>query len=81
MNRFRVPVIKYLIDVAQDNVSEEIKDFIADRDSIYAKGMASEGYSGGYRQALMDVKLLFCGALPDTRNYWRLPADNQGKSE
>jgi ribosomal protein L32E len=40
-------------------------------DGKYARGLASEGYSGGYAQALRDVSLLLNGVDPnDGRNYW-----------
>lgn len=42
----------------------------ARRDSLYARGLAGEGYSGGYRDALQDVLLLLSGVVPQRRNYW-----------
>lgn len=37
----------------------------------YGRGMATEGYVGGYSQALADVVLLLhSGCLPDTRGFW-----------
>jgi hypothetical protein len=44
-------------------------------DGKYARGLSSEGYAGGYAQALRDCSLLACGhALPSTRNYWEEPS-------
>lgn len=37
----------------------------------YAGALASEGYAGGYRDALMDVLLLIESKfVPQRRNYW-----------
>lgn len=36
----------------------------------YGKALASEGYAGGYRDALADVLLLLNGVKPNSR-YWR----------
>lgn len=36
----------------------------------YASGMASEGYNGGYRDALDDVQLLLGGVTPNRRGWW-----------
>lgn len=38
---------------------------------VYAKGLASEGYKGGYRDALNDVLLALNGVEPHRWNYWR----------
>jgi hypothetical protein len=35
-----------------------------------AGALASEGYAGGYADALMDVDLLLRGMIPDRRGYW-----------
>ena len=38
----------------------------------YASGLSSEGYTGGYMDALDDVALLIsCGQPQDRRGYWR----------
>ncbi len=36
----------------------------------YARGVAREGYAGGYRRALSDVLLASHGVRPSTRDYW-----------
>lgn len=41
-----------------------------DEASRYARGLAYEGYAGGYAQALRDVGLVFSGERPNTRNWW-----------
>ena len=61
--------IKKPVYKAIDKVSKEIA-FNASSGDLYARGLASEGYAGGYRQALEDVLLLLNGVKPNTRNYW-----------
>jgi len=54
---------------ARDKVSIQIRN---DRRSggKYARGLASEGYNGGYRDALNDVLLLLeSDTIPDRRFY------------
>lgn len=43
-----------------------------DQNSLYAKGLSSEGYQGGYRQALWDVLQALNGGVPNGRfaRYW-----------
>ena len=36
----------------------------------FARGTASEGFAGGYCQALSDILLLLNGVMPNTRGYW-----------
>lgn len=40
------------------------------RSPNYATGLASEGYVGGYRDALSDVILAMNGVRPDRRGWW-----------
>ena len=35
-----------------------------------AAGLSSEGYNGGYRQALYDVIQVLNGIQPNTRGFW-----------
>jgi hypothetical protein len=37
---------------------------------LYGGGLASEGYAGGYKDALCDVLLLLNGVTPMRRDYW-----------
>jgi len=37
---------------------------------MYARGLAGEGYAGGYRAAINDVMLALNGVKPSTRGYW-----------
>ena len=45
----------------------------ADRGSLYARGLANEGWAGGYLQALRDVQLVMNGVEPNSRygRAWR----------
>lgn len=61
--------IKRLIRKAQNKVDKEISD-LSQGFSHFAGGMASEGYAGGYRDALSDVLLALNGEKPQRRNYW-----------
>lgn len=66
---------KKLIEAALKKVNAEISG-IASHGGIYARGMASEGYAGGYRDALDDILLLLNGVIPHRRNYWQTETDN-----
>lgn len=59
--------IKRQLRQAICRVEEEMRGHGNDK---YARGLAKEGYAGGYAQALMDVTLLLDGVTPQTRNYW-----------
>lgn len=41
------------------------------RENLYARGLASEGYAGGYRDAISDVLLALNGVSPSRRGWWR----------
>lgn len=59
------------IDAALKRVQAEIHDMAQQGDSLYGKGLATEGFSGGYAQALMDVSLVLnSGCMPNSRDYW-----------
>jgi hypothetical protein len=58
------------IRVAKVHVGAEINGHAAGG-GIYSRGLASEGYSGGYRDALEDVLLLLeSDTVPNRRHYW-----------
>jgi hypothetical protein len=61
--------IKRKLAIARRRVSEEIRG-LRQGGGIYASGTASEGYSGGYRDALDDVLLALNGVTPQRRGYW-----------
>ncbi len=55
--------------VAKDNVAKEISAFT--KGGKYAAGLASEGYNGGYRDALDDILLVINDIPPcKRREYW-----------
>lgn len=63
--------IKRRLKLAQKRVRKDISGFAA-RGGKIATGLASEGWHGGYRQALSDIELLLNGVEPnDDRGYWR----------
>lgn len=62
--------IKRQLGAAMKNVSEEISN--NSRGGLYAGGLASEGYAGGYRDALNDVLLALNGVCPNSR-FWPAP--------
>lgn len=56
------------IERARDKVQREIAALrMVD---IFSEGLASEGYAGGYRDALEDVLLLLNNVTPRRRDYW-----------
>ena len=71
--RRRNPGPKTRIRGALVRVQEEIQGLSRGvvSDSMYARGLSREGYSGGYERALQDVLLVLDGVLPNTRSYWR----------
>ena len=59
---------KKAIQLAIQRVRKEISDLALG--GKYAAGLASESYSGGYRDALYDVQLVMNGVKPKRRDYW-----------
>ena len=57
-----------LLDIAGENVRHEIRAYAA-RGRL-AAAMASEGYNGGYRDALVDVALALRGFTPQRNGWW-----------
>ena len=57
------------IKAVREVVSDEISGN-ASTGGHYAAALASEGYAGGYRDALDDVLLLLQGVTPRRRHYW-----------
>lgn len=71
---------KRRIKLALEQVTAEIRGYVQSGTKPsagmphYAGGLSTEGYSGGYRDALSDVTLLLNGVVPNRRDYWRIPA-------
>lgn len=67
-----------IIQDVLDQVYKEISEHSKDHEGIYGKGTASEGYNGGYAQALSDVLLILNGVVPTHNRWWRrsLQKDN-----
>ena len=64
--------IKRKVFKARNRVDEEIR-VGTDQSNLYSRGLAGEGYLGGYRDALDDVILLLNGVKPNRRrdiDYW-----------
>jgi hypothetical protein len=38
---------------------------------LISAGLASEGYNGGYRDALIDVIMFLNGVLPNRNDWWK----------
>lgn len=53
-------------------VSKEVdKEIRANSVGTYGRGLAAEGYAGGYWTAIQDVLLAMAGVLPNSnRRYW-----------
>jgi hypothetical protein len=62
--------IKRLVNVAYESATAEIQAH-ASRGGKYAHGLASEGYNGGYRDALADVLLALNGVTPSRNGWWQ----------
>lgn len=63
--------IKRKIRRALNRVDQLISDHANRSESIYSKGLAPEGYHGGYSAALRDVLLALDGMPPCVRpEYW-----------
>ncbi len=64
----RSAALQKRIRVALDAVTKEMSY----PQGKYGRGMANEGYAGGFAQALSDVQLLLSDVEPnDNRHYWR----------
>ncbi len=63
---------KDIISQVNANIRKEHSASI-NQDSLYSRGVAWEGYDGGYMQALSDVLLFMNGVIPNSRyeHIWR----------
>lgn len=67
--------IKRHLSAARKRVEEEIRAN-TDQNSLYSRGLASEGYAGGYLAALDDIALVLNGVRPNSR-YWEDMPENR----
>jgi len=63
--------LKKVLDEVNKDIASNAKP-----NSMFARGLASEGYAGGYRQALYDVQLALDGVMPNSR-YWHRDVINK----
>lgn len=71
--------IRRQVNRAHEQVSQQIAAYAA-RGDKYSRGLASEGYNGGYRDALSDVLLALNGVRPNRNGWWdEPPAPNSQK--
>lgn len=61
--------IKRKLYRARKRVEHEIRA-VASMGGKYARGLSSEGYFGGYRDALNDVLLALNGVTPQRHGWW-----------
>lgn len=57
-----------------DQTIEKINNHIGNstnKDSVYSRGLAFEGYWGGYIQALNDVDCYLRGMMPTNNHFWK----------
>ena len=71
--------IKRLLEIASASVDAEINSH-ASRGGKYARGLAGEGYAGGYRDALNDVLLALNGVTPSRRGWWTRNKTDRGRA-
>jgi len=58
--------IKWKLRMARKVVNQIIMEQ-TDQDSLFSRGLSSEGYLGGYRDALDDIELVLNGVRPNRR--------------
>jgi len=66
----RIPQLRTQLDEITAAVTQEVRQLSAG--GKYASGTASEGFMGGYLQALYDVALAANGVEPDRWRQWRI---------
>lgn len=61
--------IKRQIEKVQRKIHKQIRSE-TNKDSLYSRGLAYEGYKGGYLAALNDVLLALNGVTPNRDGWW-----------
>jgi hypothetical protein len=59
--------IKQRMKLALEKVNKDVAEF---SEQNRTAGLVSEGYDGGYRDALSDAILLLNGVVPRRNNWW-----------
>ena len=81
--------IKKLMAIARLNVSRQIRsdagygDNLSHNEHFFARGIAVDGFNGGYQAALDDVLLALNGVVPQRNGWWSHPLlgdDDENKS-
>ncbi len=63
---------RQFMPVLQRAIREARHNMTLHRGSLYARGLSTEGFDGGYYQALIDVDALLHHGYPaDSRGVWR----------
>ena len=60
---------KITISKVRERVATRIAED-ANRGGKFARGLAGEGYKGGYRDALDDVLMFYRGVRPNRNEWW-----------
>lgn len=70
----RIQSFLFYLKMARVQVSLEIAD--NNGGGKFARGLANEGYAGGYKAALDDVEAVLTHGYPsDSRDYWKVFTD------
>lgn len=62
----------------QERVHKQIADK-TDRSSLFSRGLAYEGFDGGYLSALSDVLLALNGVTPNRNGWWNEDKDEDDR--
>ena len=68
-------VIKKISRV-RDNIHKQICSE-TDHSNLFARGLAYEGFNGGYLAALSDILLALDGVTPSRNNWWKDVEESQ----
>jgi hypothetical protein len=71
--------IRGQIKQVREHVTKQIAAF-SSSGGLFAKGLASEGYNGGYRDALDDVLLALNGYRPNRNGWWEPKSVSQANT-
>jgi len=69
--------IKRQIAIARQNAEREIASLAR---GFYGRGLSSEGYAAGYRDALDDVLLALNGNIPQRNGWWKTEVNDERRT-